>query len=165
MQSNLISATLALALALTAQAAAKPPENDAAHAPDLPHPATVMSPADHELRLDLDGDGLPDRTALVSTGGRTAIQVTWGRGETELLTEIEAFEDGELLETMKDFSWIVGWRAALKTGPALTVPVLFDTVHVVSPEVLGDALHVTSTDVAALIYLTDDGWRLEHLGY
>lgn len=114
---------------------------------------------------DLDGDGRADQVRLRHDGPRAELHVTWGRGGREAITGIVAVEDGTVLEPVDDFSWLAHWEAQPSTGGGYDIPILGKPVRLERPEAHGDALYCSSTDVATLLYRTDAGWRLEHLGY
>jgi len=117
------------------------------------------------VRGDLDGDLRTDVVRVRSAGARTMLEITWGRGGHEVIGPVTMIEDGRVVETVEDFSWLLHWRAYPNTGGGYDVPILLNSVRFDRPDARGDALHCSSSDVATLLYLTPDGWILEHLGY
>ncbi|MEO1271121.1 MAG: hypothetical protein AAFX99_23770 [Myxococcota bacterium] len=106
------------------------------------------------VTLDLDGDGMDDRVSLIMDGTRIGLMVQrqgadpeyiGTRGGSPLLYAI----DDTPTEFSGDFSFLVAWRRAERRHP----------------DAHGEALWMSSTDVALLLYLNDDGWVVSHLGY
>lgn len=122
-------------------------------------------PCDH--RLDLDGDGVVDRVWLTANAGQVYVGAVLGRRGAESVSRVTRRvygEPGEAVEAELDLLGLVDWRVVRRDGDGWRVEGVGGS-HVAAPDALGDALWVTGSDAAALLYRTHAGWVLLELGY
>ena len=121
-------------------------------------------------QLDLDGDGKLDDVGFAEVEGQPVFRVTFGHGETAVLTEpFELTEVPDLGQSWpppseerypSEVSWLVAWKVAKREGDELVLRSRFRA----GPAV-GDGLWLSGTDAAAMLVLTERGWLLVELGY
>lgn len=131
------------------------------------------------LRGDFDGDGRADRATLepacAAPGCPRGVTVRLATGATEHLGpdpgRWERAEDGVVSPEgySGDFSWIEAWkvvpRASVDGEAALPAGVRLPGGPEALPGLAGDAIWVTSSDAAILVYRGPAGWRFVELGY
>lgn len=123
-----------------------------------------------EQRLDLDGDGRMDRVDFATAGDEPVLRVTFGDGETRVLTD--PFAQVELPDlgspwpadaedtSPASVSWLVAWSVAKREGDRLV-----RGSSTAAGPALGDGLWMSGEDAAAMLILTAKGWWLVELGY
>jgi hypothetical protein len=139
---------------------------------------------DHPTKLpctltgDLDGDGRKDRVVLVAekASGTPGFAVQWGSGGVSVLggdrrvlmrgAGTSDDPDDEIDdETHESMAWLVDWKIAPMKNGKIKVRVLRRTLDLALPGLVGDALHVSGSDAAAIFYFDGTDWRWHHLGY
>ena len=122
---------------------------------------------------DFDGDGDDETVRFAHADGRYYLEVrsTDGRRArlgvpdgpplTERFYTAERDDGGDSAQPFRrDFGWVVDWEVVraeagvLSQSPGWTIS-----------DALGDGLRLSSLDVQILLYRTDDGWVVMHLGY
>lgn len=135
---------------------------------------TQLSDFRCEQRVDFDGDGKMDRAFLTSTDGADVLLAVALAGKKAMLVgtpsnplwKTEYKEKGRTRAKSSGFRWIMGWRVYKREGNDLVSSrsgVRRRKVRV--PDGKGQGLWMTSTDAAAIFYLSTHGWTLMHLGY
>jgi hypothetical protein len=164
--------------ALAAQLRAELPDHRAACDVALSGPCTV--------RGDIDGDGALDDVVLVrSRAGAGGIAILWGKGGVDLLgggrrgqcwtrTEVPDLGDGPGAtpcpeEIDADLGWLARWelrpRRLRNDVPILVGRLGARTLETQAPGAMGDGLQLDGGDAVAVLYRTESGWTLMHLGF
>ena len=127
-----------------------------------------------EQRVDFDGDGKMDRAFLTSTDGTNVLLAVALAGKKAMLVgtasnplwTTEYKEKGRTRAKSSGFRWLMGWRVYKREGNDLVSSSSGSRRRKVRvPDGRGQGLWMTSTDAAAIFYLSTHGWTLMHLGY
>lgn len=129
------------------------------------------------LRGDFNGDGHRDKASFVRPCADCGLSIALRLGgEPALLgggpgqwTRVEPDEAGAWSEQPEpwpeDLSVIEVWQLLPRAGDAVEVQVLGAPQRLALPGLVGDALYLSASDAAIVVYWTSSGWRVYELGY
>lgn len=119
-----------------------------------------------ELLADFDGDGTKERVVIEALDDTITLTVLWAGGRTEnLASATRPLKLAETDESFEDFRWLLHWSVLSRKDGGFFHEVGSRSYKVPIKGAEGDALVVSGGDAAAAVFLRDESFVAEHLGF